>query len=298
MTGGGRFFCADAARIRNDQLAGTAPYGTVWILIEYRQGWPVNGFDGLALDPATKAVVYAAAQRARARILLVRRTGRRRPGAESRWAVLRHDASGALLQQWGTWCLDTDLAQVAQALTTGGASGLPPVALVCTHGTHDACCAVRGRPVAAALAERWPDLVWECSHVGGDRFAPNLVVVPDGVYYGGLDADTSLSVLEDHLADRIRPDHLRGYTNLAPPQQAALIAVLRRFGPAGRHDYAVGASVRSDEGWHIRLTGRPPYPAVIDVEVTVGHEPARQLTCRGPAKNAAARYDVTSVRAR
>jgi len=25
-----------------------------------------------------------------------------------------------------------------------------PLYLVCTHGTHDVCCAVRGRPVAAA----------------------------------------------------------------------------------------------------------------------------------------------------
>ena len=46
-----------------------------------------------------------------------------------------------------------------------------PMLLVCTHGVHDTCCAVRGRPVAAALARRWPEATWECSHVGGDRFA-------------------------------------------------------------------------------------------------------------------------------
>ena len=69
---------------------------------------------------------------------------------------------------------------------------LGPILLVCTHGVHDTCCALRGRPVAAALAARWPGQVWECSHVGGDRFAPNVVVLPDGFYYGNLDPETAV----------------------------------------------------------------------------------------------------------
>lgn len=278
--------------------AGTAPFGRVWILIEYRRAWPVNGFDGLALDPLTKALVFGAAQRARARILLIRRPGRRPSGGSSLWAVLRHGVDGALLQQWGTWHQDEDLAPIVQALSTGGEPDLPPVVLVCAHGRHDACCAVRGRPVGRALSQQWPDLVWECSHVGGDRFAPTVVVVPDGVYYGGLDAGASVTVIEEHLADRIHADYLRGYTTLAPPQQAAVIAVLARFGPAGRNDYAIGRSVRHDDGWRIHVIGRPPRPLALDVEVTPHHAPPEQLTCHGPAKSSAVRYDVTSIRTR
>ncbi|MEU6732730.1 sucrase ferredoxin [Streptomyces physcomitrii] len=290
-----RFFCADAARVRGDPLAGTAPFGSVWVLVEYRRSWPANGFDGLALDPATKARVFTAAQALRARILLIRRYGRQRPEEPARWAVLRHDASGDLHQQWGSWRRDEDLAQIATALETPGKPDRTPVILVCAHGRHDACCAVRGRPVGRALSARWPELVWECTHVGGDRFAANLVLVPDGVYYGNLDAPASLTVVEDHLADRIHADHLRGYTTLFPPQQAAVAAALARFGPAGRYDYAVTGTVREDTTWHIRLLGRPPHPPHLEVRVSAHRTPPRRLTCRGAARSSAVVYEAEWV---
>ncbi|MEV0529609.1 sucrase ferredoxin [Streptomyces sp. NPDC050439] len=295
MTAAERFFCADAARKRADALAGTAPYGSVWVLIEYRGGWPPNGFDGLDLDPSTKKLVFSAAQAVRARVLLIRRPGRRNHDGPKRWAVLRHENSGAHRQRWGTWSVDEDLSDIAEALNTPGELGRPPVVLVCAHGQHDTCCAVRGRPVGGALAERWPHLVWECTHVGGDRFAANVVVAPDGVYYGNLDAASSVTVIEEHLADRIDATHLRGYTDLFPPQQAALSAVLERFGPAGRHDYEVIDTAREDNHWRIRFTGRPPHPTTIDVEVHSHRTPPSQLTCRGLSMSSAAVYEVTSI---
>jgi hypothetical protein len=290
-----RFFCAESARLRGDSMAGTAPRGFAWVLIEYRGGWPTNGFDGLELEPRTKALVFSAAQAARARVLLVRRHGRRSSEGPSRWAVLRQEGS-ACRQRWGTWARDEDLAEIATALGAPGELGRPPVILVCTHGQHDPCCAVRGRPVGRALSERWPELVWECAHVGGDRFAANVVVAPDGVYYGGLDAGSCRTTLEEHLAGRIHAEHLRGYTDLFPPQQAAVVAALGRFGPAGRHDYTVADTVRDGDHWRIRLTGRPPHPGLVDVELQSHRAPPHQLTCRGPAASSAMVYELTSMR--
>lgn len=291
-----RFFCADGARRRGDPMAGTAPRGFVWVLIEYRGRWPLDGFDGLGLEAATKALVFSAAQTARARILLVRRPGRRRREGPDRWAVLRHEDSGVFRQQWGTWSRDEDLAQIATALGVPGHLGGPSVLLVCTHGQHDPCCAVRGRPVARALAKRWPEQVWECTHVGGDRFAANVVIVPDGVYYGGLDAESSVFTVEEHFSGRIHPDHLRGYTDLLPPHQAAVAATLRRFGPAGRSDYTIAESVRDGDLWRIRITGRPPHPQCVDVELQAYRSPPCQLTCRGSAMNSVMVYELNSIR--
>ncbi|WP_030901162.1 sucrase ferredoxin [Streptomyces sp. NRRL F-5126] len=291
------FFCSRAARARGDAIAGTAPHGVVWVLVEHRRGWPANGFDGLALEPAVKARVYGAAQAARARVLLVRRYGRRTPpGPGPRWAVLRHDGSGAYRQWWGTWRDDGDLLGIVEALDAPGEAGRPPVVLVCAHGQHDPCCAMRGRPVARALSERWPELVWECTHVGGDRFAANILVAPDGVYYGGLDGGSSVAAVEEHLAGRIHAEYLRGYTDLFPPQQAAVAAVLRRFGPAGRHDYAVIETAREGDRWRVRIGGRPPRPAALDVEVRGHRTSPTRLTCRGAARSSTVAYDVTSIR--
>lgn len=294
MTATERFFCAESARSRGDPMAGTAPRGFAWVLIEHRGGWPINGFDGLDLEPQTKALVFSAAQAARARIVLIRRHGRRSHEGPSRWAVLHHENSGCR-QRWGTWVRDEDLAEIATALRATGELGHPPVILVCAHGQHDACCAVRGRPVGRALSERWPELVWECTHVGGDRFAANVVVVPDGVYYGGLDAGSALTTLDEHLADRVHAEHLRGYTDLLPPQQAAVAAALGRFGPAGRNDYTVTETVRHGDHWRILLTGRPPHPGRVDVELKARRQPPCQLTCRGPATSSTTVYETISI---
>ncbi|WP_308216844.1 sucrase ferredoxin [Kocuria flava] len=297
MTAEERFFCAEAARERGDPMAGTAPRGLAWVLVEHRGGWPVNGFEGLELEPGTKARVVSAAQAAGARILLVRRHGRRRREEDAaRWAVLRHGDSGEDRQHWGTWRRDEDLAGIVAALDAPGETGRPPVVLVCAHAQHDPCCAVRGRPVAETLSERWPELVWECSHVGGDRFAPNVVVVPDGVYYGGLDAESAVTTVAEHLAGRIGAEHLRGYTDLYPPQQAAVAAALERFGPAGRHDWAVTGTARDGGRWRIRLSGRPSGPGPVEVELCSRAAPPHRLTCRGTAPSSARVYELTALR--
>jgi hypothetical protein len=292
-----RFFCSEGARLRGDPIAGTAPHGVVWVLIEYRGGWPLNGFEGLDLEPETKALVLSAAKAARARVLLVRRPGPRRRQGKSHWAVLHHEDTGAYRQQWGTWGKDEDLAEVAKALSLPGTLDYPPLILVCTHSQHDQCCAGWGRPVGRALSERWPELVWECSHVGGDRFAANVVVAPDGVYYGNLDEESSVATIEAHLAGRISAEHLRGYTDLFPAQQTAVAATLRRFGPAGRNDYRVIETSSSGDHWRIHITGSPPHPARIDIELRTHRGPPCRLTCRGPATRSATVYELISIRA-
>lgn len=301
------FFCAEAADARQDPLAGTAPRGAHWALVEYRGAWPADGFEGLALDPEVRAAVFGAAQSLRARILLIRRHGRRRDEGVARWAVLHRRPDGAMRQRWGEWEADRDLLAVVEALrecdwSVGEDAHAPlpgeersPVVLVCAHGRHDVCCAVRGRPVAERLSERWPELVWECTHVGGDRFAANVMIVPDGVYYGRLDADSAVEVVADHLAGRIRAEHLRGYTDLVPVEQTAVAAVLQSRGPAGRDDYAVVSRTREDASWTIRVADRRGGP-VLDVVVEVTKAPPRRLTCRGAGLASALVYTVREAR--
>lgn len=301
------FFCAAVADRRGDPLAGTAPRGTTWVLIEYRAAWPVNGFDGIDLDDGVHDRVFEAARALHARILLVRRYGRRRAGGPGQWAVLHRTRSGRSRQRWGVWRRDTDLEEIARILRAIAEAGdgevaplgdddRPSAVLVCAHGQHDVCCSVRGRPVAEALSDAWPERVWECTHVGGDRFAPNVLVVPDGVAYGRLTPGTACSTIEQHLAGRISADHLRGYTDLVPVAQAAVAGLLASFGPAGRDDYAIVSMDRGAESWRLRVRGPHPQPGLYDIEVAAVQAPARRLTCRGSEPATSLECTVKAIR--
>jgi hypothetical protein len=102
--------------------------------------------------------------------------------------------------------------------------------LVCTNGARDPCCAIRGPAVALALDRARPGQVYECSHLGGHRFAANLLVLPDGLCFGRLDARSAPLLLEELETGRLPLEHFRGRTGLAPEEQAAEILVRGELG--------------------------------------------------------------------
>lgn len=62
-----------------------------------------------------------------------------------------------------------------------------PLYLVCTNGRKDKCCSKFGLPVYYRLGQLGVP-AWQCTHVTGDRFAPNIVQMPYGHYYGRVKA--------------------------------------------------------------------------------------------------------------
>jgi hypothetical protein len=228
--------CAAICRRLEEPLLGTAPPAAVgWLLIEHPGPWPAFG---LPRDvPAAVARFARRALEHGVRTQLIRRpdrTGRQigRPAvliaggpAGRRW-LERHElhdprALGEL-----------DPAGFAASGAPGFGSPLEAALLVCTHGRREVCCAKYGRPVARALADRFAPLVWETTHVGGDRFAANLVVLPSGGYYGRLDPQDAVRVAEAALLGRIDLDRYRGTAGLPVAAQAAECLLRRALGVA------------------------------------------------------------------
>jgi len=289
-----RFRCADAARERGDPLVGSAPRTRRWLLLEHPGPWAIDAVAGSGIDPAVLERLNAALQQTMARILLVRRHGRRNLRAERRWILAGLDM--ATVQ--GPWQTDTDLVAAADALLGESPQVVgenEPIILVCTHGVHDTCCALRGRPVAAILSRRWPELVWECSHVGGDRFAPNVLILPDGFYYGTLEADEAVTTVGRHLAGTVPTEHLRGMTRYPPPVQAAVAAVYERCPPLGANDITVRSveQIGPYEG-HGSETfvdiEVPRLGATFRVEMLSVRRREAQLTCRAGRDTPATEY--------
>ena len=288
------FRCAAAARTRFDPLVGSAPQARGWLLLEHPGPWPIDAVPGSGIDPGMLSALTGRAVESSTRILLVRRPGRLAPDAPRRWILVGLDGS----TRSGPWRHDDDLAAAAAALDgdQSALTDLGPILLVCTHGVHDTCCALRGRPVAAALAARWPDQVWECSHVGGDRFAPNVVVLPDGFYYGNLDPETAVGTVQRHLGGEVVVEFLRGMARFPPPVQAAAAAVFDRCGPLGPTDVRV-RSVRQ-VGPHLGHGSETFVELELDdgrsarVDVASVRRPEARLTCRAARDTPATEYQV------
>jgi len=263
--------------------AGADPVGTAspiggWLLVEHPGPWPAGVVDQVLTDAmsAVRLRQLHELQAARAiRPLLIRRPGRdqaaRQTGRRrSRPAGLRVMVGGARGRPWlealdvddpdelGARLDQLDLGAALAAGTVGGRRVDGPLFLVCTHGTKDVCCATEGRPVAAGLARRHPGRVWETTHLGGDRWAANLLTVPAGYLHGHVDAEQAGRVADAALAGLVELDRLRGRTVLAPWAQAAEVAVRRKTGRLGLGMVAVAdARMTGDEEYVVAVEAGP-----------------------------------------
>lgn len=280
-------------------MAGSAPQAKGWLLLEHPGPWPVDAVAGSGVEPAILQSLREATAAAGARILLVRRPGRPVRDAPRNWMLVRPGRATVL----GPWREDRDLHAAAAALALPPYAEQPAAAggaliLVCAHGIHDACCAIRGRPVAAALTRHFPDQVWECSHVGGDRFAPNVVLLPDGFYYGLLDPESAVRTVRRHLAGAVDADRLRGMANVPPPVQAAAVAAYERLGPLAPGAVSVEqmhqVGPHGGHGSETTVWLRAGEAARVQVEVLAIRRPPAQLTCRAPRETPATEYQVVS----
>lgn len=160
------------------------------------------------------------------RPLLIRRPGWRRPDTRRRCYLGHSGAQRSWLVSVDldrpTALLDLDLALLANDPPPAlGQIQEGPLFLVCTNGRHDRCCAERGRPLARALVAGGVPDVWECSHIGGDRFAATLVCLPDGAYFGRVAPSEGPTLAADYARGLLTLDRYRGRSAYPPLVQAA-----------------------------------------------------------------------------
>lgn len=285
--------CSVAARARRDPLPGSAPPAHGWLVFEFPGPWPRTATDLFGdLGPQMARRTLAAGVRP----MLVRRPGRSNTDAARSWWFVDSLARTAVR---GTWETDADVEQVLdlvdrnRAWAVEQAGPAEPMVLVCVHAKHDVCCAVRGRPIAADLAERWPELVWECSHLGGDRFAGNIAMLPDSTFYGGLDTAEVGQLVADHLDGEVTLESYRGSGLHPAPAQAAVAELLRRTGSRRHGDVSVaGVQTLAAGVWEVVLAGRGDLPAHTVFTVVRHWRTPEQLTCLGPELTKAAEFEV------
>jgi hypothetical protein len=208
--------CSVAARLREDALPGTALPTSRFLLVEDPGPWGQAPHPVGSLPEHVASHVLELARRLSARLLLIRRPGRTDPAAGRSWALV--DTAAATVRS-GRVETVADLAGLDPVVD--GRPDAEPWYLVCTQGRHDVCCAVYGRPVVLALHRLAPERTWECTHVGGDRFAANVLLMPAGLVYGHVDPGSVRGLVEAYADGRVVPASLRGRCGTVPAAQVA-----------------------------------------------------------------------------
>jgi hypothetical protein len=280
-----RPFCSDISRENDEPLGATASRIDRWLLVEYRGLWSSDALVGSGLSDQIKARLRELrAIHPRTRLLLIRRADRRhhptlavyvadsRVGQErlGRLDIAHHEE----LRRVDPWTAATQIDE--------------PLFLACTHGKHDPCCARYGRPLFEALSEQLDaESAWQCTHVGGDRFAANAVCLPHGVYYGRVDRDDVPSLVDEYLAGRISLAHYRGRSCWPFAVQAAERRIRAEDGLSGLDDLSLDRVEPAGDRWTVSFTTRV---GTREAEVAVELGELTQLTCNSVAAKRPLRF--------
>lgn len=214
--------CSLLALAGDEQLAGTAPLARRWVCVEQRGAWPSD------LSTHPEPALAALATTPGWRLLLIRRPGRRGEAGVPLRVFLADTSPGA--SHITTFTVGGP-EELAGLVLPGPDEPLPgllvhdPLLLVCTHGRRDRCCAVDGRALALSVVDAGELHVWECSHLGGHRFAPTALVLPTGYAYGRLDPATAIAARKAAFPGEVDTTLCRGRSTWSPAGQVAELAV-------------------------------------------------------------------------
>jgi sucrase/ferredoxin-like protein len=263
--------CAVLARQLGERPTGTASRIKSVLLVEHAGPWSADVREHVlteAFGPGAPERMDELHVRLGLRVLIIRRPGRNavpeRPsvfvgGCRSGRRWLERLSVGGYPE-----LAQLDLPAIAEGRGGFGEPVDGPLFLVCVHGRKDACCAILGRPVADALAERFPERTWQCTHFGGDRWAGNLLVAPHGFMYGQLVPASATPVALAALRGEVELDNLRGRIGIDPFAQVAEIAVRERTGLRGLDDVVAGTvDAQGDEASVEVDASGTPYRVVV-----------------------------------
>jgi hypothetical protein len=218
-------FCCALSRELKEPLLGTAVDNRVWFLLEYDRPWRAKATEDNELPREVQSWLDAQVALTKGRLQFIKQE-RRETGQPLAFYVVQ---AGERQPRMFRFQLEAyaDLLQVdvTRLLASDGEyKGLQqvePLYLVCTNGRRDRCCALYGLEVYYRLRKIAADQVWQTTHVGGHRFAANVLTFPDATYYGRMQTNDLESFYQARERGEMVLEHLRGRSCYREVAQAA-----------------------------------------------------------------------------
>ncbi len=232
--------CSAQSNKSHEQLFGTAPRVDHWFLIEYQGHWGHDAFEESNIPDLVKQHIKKQAQRlGRSKILLIKRDDKEQKegirlfyaySTEFNPRLYRFDLSE--YEEIGR----IDFVRLLQSGEIERHRADKNLVLVCTHGSRDVCCGAYGYPIYRELKELTDFDVWRVSHIGGHRFAVNLVMLPEGIFYGRVDSSNLERTINAHRKGEINLECFRGRSCYSVVVQVSDYFLRERIGKMGIYD--------------------------------------------------------------
>lgn len=218
--------CSATSRSSGEQLFGTATRARVWFILEHPRVYGAKAFEESDLPVQVKSHLGSLLKTvAGSRVQLVKREDSPYPGQISFFVGLTSEVAPCLYEFRLSDYADLLELEIQQILDTGDGYAQyrrdEPLFLVCTNGKRDPCCVKYGFSFFQSLSSQAPDSTWQTSHVGGHRFAANLVCFPHGLFYGRLGEADAPAVLDAYRRAELLLEKYRGRSCFTAPVQAA-----------------------------------------------------------------------------
>lgn len=96
---------------------------------------------------------------------------------------------------------------------------------VCIHASRDICCGITGAPIYKSLKEKFNDhntsstRVWRMSHLGGHKYAPNVLDMPRGRLWARFNSSNIDDIFDSNVDLKEVFNYYRGSIGLNSPYE-------------------------------------------------------------------------------
>lgn len=231
--------CSQMSSQSGEHLYGTALEVKNWFLLEYSGVWKRDAFPESALPAEVKEHLGGfLSSFEESRIQLIGGPGPSKGNLAFYYAHSSEFSPKLYRFEIETYedLLSIDLPELVSTGEIEKFSCEERLALVCTHGARDGCCAAVGSGVYKELLKKEGISAWRTTHVGAHRFAANIVMFPEGIYYGRVNGENLDDVVSSHLRGEIFLDCYRGRSCYSQTSQVSDYFLRREIEKLGIYD--------------------------------------------------------------